>query len=241
MGSLPTQTMLGFPGPAQSVCCCRCSLDHCTVCGGTAVGLPRAAQCWGWQQCRGRAVGMLYLQHGTACTAPAQHVSVSCVLVAALLLGGADPFLILLAAVVIMVLVTISSTASLAGGLSEQDASPACSHICVLLGCDQAAGAAVLRSSCGVAGEQCSPNQVASGHRAAPPSWAPLCCSTVLELPALGQCRVLGNCPAPEMLWLSELQLSCLPEPNGPSTASQGGAKLCSRWRTQASNLHPVE
>lgn len=60
-------------------------------------------------------------------------VVVSCVLVTALLSGAAGPVFILVAAVVIAVFVTISSTAFLAGGLSEQDASPACSHICVLL------------------------------------------------------------------------------------------------------------
>lgn len=54
----------------------------------------------------------------------------------------------------------------------------------------------MLQSSCGVSGEQCCPSQVVSGHRASLPSWAPLCCSTVLELPALGQCGVLqGTAP----------------------------------------------
>lgn len=183
-----------------------------------AAGVPRSLHCseaLRWWHCSGFAqgssmLGMAAVQGqshvwgavGTelwgCCTssmaqcAQPQH---GCVLVTALLLGGADPFLILLAAVVIMVLVTISSTASLAGGLSEQGASPACSPICALLGCAQAAGAAVLQSSCGIAGEQCSPSQVVSGHRAALLSWAPLCCSTVLELPALGSAECCGELP----------------------------------------------
>ena len=150
----PFQAKPCWDSPTQhsqrTECCCRspprwphCVWWHC--CGFAQGSSAPLAQCWGWQHCRGRAVwGTVGAEPWGCCAsnmaqcAQPQHrhwftVVVSCVLVTALLSGAAGPVFILVAAVVIAVFVTISSTAFLAGGLSEQDASPACSHICVLL------------------------------------------------------------------------------------------------------------